>query len=39
MRNVGMGDFDMSGDQLTIEAVFCRTTAYDPAYLEWGRPW
>src|SRR5882762_7875552 len=30
--NIGIGDLDMSGDQLTIEAVFCRTTAYPSIY-------
>ncbi|HEY4286463.1 MAG TPA: gliding motility-associated C-terminal domain-containing protein [Puia sp.] len=30
--NVGIGDLDMSGDQLTVEAVFCRTTPYPPEY-------
>ena len=30
--NVGLGDLDMSGNQLTIEATFCRTTPYPPAY-------
>ncbi len=30
--NVGLGDLDMSGNQLTIEATFCRTTPYPPEY-------
>jgi len=30
--NVGIGDLDMSGNQLTVEAVFTRTTPYDPLY-------
>jgi gliding motility-associated-like protein len=30
--NIGIGDLDMSGDQLIVEPVFCRTTAYPPEY-------
>lgn len=30
--NIGIGDLDMSGNQLTVEATFCRTTPYDPNY-------
>jgi len=28
--NVGLGDLDIPGQQITVEATFCRTTPYDP---------
>lgn len=30
--NIRLGDLDISGNQITVEATFCRTTAYAPQY-------